>query len=188
MDLTTIYLICFGVGLVFAIASTFLAEVFGGHDFHSGHHLESGHADGGFDAHHMPGFSVFSPTTIASFITAFGGLGLIFSKFRVTQSAWLSAPLALVGGLGVAALVVMLFNKIFRATQSSSEGRVAALFGQSATVITPIAAGGVGEIAYVQGGTRYTAAARTLDESPIAGGATVRIVRAEGTHFFVTPA
>ena len=60
MDLTTIYLICFGVGLVFAIVSTFLAEVFGGHDAHAGH------AEAGFDVHHMPGFSVFSPTTIAS--------------------------------------------------------------------------------------------------------------------------
>src|SRR5258705_14020625 len=97
MDLTTIYLICFGVGLVFAIVSTFLAEVFGGHDAHMGH------AESGFDVHHMPGFSVFSPTTIASFITAFGGLGLIFSKIKATQNVWLSAPLALVGGLAVAA-------------------------------------------------------------------------------------
>ena len=182
MDLTTIYLICFGVGLVFAIVSTFLAEVFGGHDAHAGH------AGAGFDVHHMPGFSVFSPTTIASFVTAFGGFGLIFSKIKATQSVWLSAPLALIAGLAVATFVVVTFNKIFRATQGSSEGRVAELFGQSATVITPIAAGGVGEIAYVQGGTRYTAAARTLDDTPIASGTPVRIVRSAGTHFFVTSA
>lgn len=180
MDLSTIYLICFGVGLVFAIASAFLAEVFGGHDAHAGH------AEVGFDAHHMPGFSVFSPTTIASFITAFGGLGLIFSRIEVTHSAWLSVPLALAGGFGIAALVVVSFNKVFRVTQGSSEGRVAELFGQSATVITPISAGGVGEIAYVQGGTRYTAAARTLDDTPIAKDTPVRIVRSAGTHVYVT--
>src|ERR1700709_1652629 len=100
MDLTTIYLICFGVGLVFALASAFLAEVFGGHDAHAGH------AESGLGGHGMPGFSPFSPTTIATFITAFGGLGLIFSRIEVTQSAWLSAPLAAPGGLTIAALVV----------------------------------------------------------------------------------
>jgi membrane protein implicated in regulation of membrane protease activity len=185
MDLTTIYLICFGVGLVFAIASTFLAEVFGGHES-GGHGGDAGHAEGGFDVHHMPGFSVFSPTTIASFITAFGGFGLILSKIKATQSVWLSAPLALIGGIAVAAFVVVIFNKVFRATQGSSEGRVAELFGKSAMVITPIAAGGVGEIAYIQGGTRYTAAARTLDDAAVASGTTVRIVRSAGTHFYVT--
>jgi membrane-bound ClpP family serine protease len=63
---------------------------------------------------------------------------------------------------------------------------VAELFGVSATVITPIAAGGVGEIAYVQGGTRYTASARALDEREIVSGAKVRIVRTSGSQFYVT--
>jgi membrane protein implicated in regulation of membrane protease activity len=181
MDLTTIYLICFGVGLVFAIASTFLADT-GGHDLHAGH------AEGGLGSHDAPGFSHFSPTTIAAFITAFGGLGLILSSIAATRSVWLSVPLAAGGGLVVAALVVVVFNKIFRATQGSSEGRVAELFGQSATVITPIAAGGCGEIAYVQGGTRYTATARSLDDAGIASGSTVRIVRVTGSQFYVTSA
>ena len=179
MDLTTIYLICFGVGLLVALVSAFVADFFGGHDFHAGH------AEGGFGTHDMPGFSALSPTTIASFVTAFGGLGLIFSRIEATRSAWLSVPLAALGGLVIATGVVVVFNKIFRATQSSSEGRVAELFGQSATVITPIAAGGVGEIAYVQGGTRYTAAARAQEEVEIPSGANVRIVRVSGSQFYV---
>lgn len=180
MDVTTIYLVCFGVGLIFAIVSAFFAEFGGGHDGHAGH------ADAGFGSHEMPGLSHFSPTTIASFITAFGGLGLVFSQLEATRSAWLSVPLAAAGGIGIAAVVVAVFNKIFRATQSSSEGRVAELFGHSATVITPIAAGGVGEIAYEQGGTRYTAPARTLDDSAVESGAAVRIVRVEAAHCYVT--
>ena len=180
MDLNTIYLICFGVGLLFALVSAFFADFSGGHDLHAGH------AEAGFGTHEMPGFSALSPTTIAAFVTAFGGLGLIFSKIDATSSAWLSAPLAALGGLAVAALVVVVFNKIFRATQSSSEGRVAELFGHSATVITPIAAGGVGEIAYEQGGTRYTGAARALDEHAIPSGAKVRIVRVAASQFYVT--
>jgi membrane protein implicated in regulation of membrane protease activity len=183
MDLFTIYLICFGVGLFFSVVSAFFAD-FGGHDsdLHGGHpHVEGGGAGGP----EMPGFAPLSPTTIATFVTAFGGLGLIFSSISWTSSVWLSVPLAVVGGLGIAALVFLLFRKIFASTQSSSEGRVRELFGRSATVITPIAAGGIGEIAYEQGGTRYTAPARELESGAIPSGATVRIVRVVGTQFHV---
>ena len=183
MDPITIYLVCVGAGLLFAIVSALLADGGGGHAAPHGD-AHAGHGDAG--SHGMPGVSALSPTAIGTFVTAFGAFGLVFSKIEMTGSAWLSVPLAAVCGLGVAALVVVVFNKIFRATQSSSEGRVAELFGTSATVITPIAAGGVGEIAYVQGGTRYTAAARALDEREIPNGAKVRIVRTAGSQFYVT--
>ncbi len=180
MDLPSLYLICFGVGLVFAVLSAFLADFSGGHDVHGGHGHE---LSTGTD--HMPGFSKLSPTTLASFVTAFGGFGLIFSRLDATRSAWLSVPLSVLGGFLVAAFVVVAFNKIFSATQSSSEGRVGELFGQSATVITPIAAGGVGEIAYVQGGTRYTACARSDEPGEVPVGTKVRIVRVSGSQFYV---
>jgi membrane protein implicated in regulation of membrane protease activity len=182
MDLSLLFLICFGVGLVFAIASAFLADFSGGHDspggLHHDHELSTAHGD-------MPGLSKLSPTSLAAFVTAFGGFGLIFSRIEATRVVWLSVPLSIVGGLLVAAMVVAAFNNIFHATQSSSEGRVGELFGQSATVITPIAAGGVGEIAYVQGGTRYTGCARHQDDGELPAGTSVRIVRIEGTQFYV---
>ena len=184
MDLFQIYLTCFGVGFVFAIVSAFLADVFGGHDAHlhggDAHpHVESG---GG---HEGPGFAPVSPTTLATFVTAFGGFGLIFSKVPLTSSPWISVPLAMVGGFIIAAIVFTIFSKIFHATQSSSEGRVGQLLGCSATVITPIPPGGVGEIAYVQGGTRYTAPARSEDSMTLTTGTPVWIVRIAGAHFYV---
>lgn len=185
MDPTTIYLICVGVGLLFAVVSAFFAEGGTGHDGHTDGH--SGHTDLGAGSHEMPGFSAFSPTTLATFVTSFGAFGLVFTKIEATRSPWFSVPLAAICGLVIAALVIFVFNKVFHATQGSSEGRVAELFGQAATVITPIAAGGVGEIAYVQGGTRYTAAARAQDGREIPSGAPVRIVRMSGTQYFVTP-
>ena len=184
MDLSLLYLICFGVGLLFAVVSALFAGVFGGHD--GAMHADTAHAEAGFGAHDMPGFSALSPTTIASFITAFGGFGMIFSKIPALASPWLSAPLAALGGCGVAGLVLVLFRKVFRATQSSSEGRVGDLVGHAATVETPIAAGGVGEISYVQSGSRYTAPARAEHGREIAAGATVRIVRVVGTQFYVS--
>ena len=185
-----IYSICFGVGLLFTIVSAIFGHLFGGHDAHlmwGRRRRDGGHAEAGFEDTGMPGLSPFSPTTIASFLTAFGGLGMIFSSIEATQSAWVSAPLSLLGGLFIAAGVVWLFGTLFHATQSSSESRVGTLLGQTATIITPIPANGVGEIAYVQAGTRYTAPARDERGGAVASGQTVKIVRIVGTQFYVSP-
>ncbi len=182
-----IYGICLGVGLLFTIFSAIAGHVFGGADAH-GDIGSEGHVEAGLDAHGMPGLSFFSPTVLAAFVTAFGAFGLIFSHVSVTSSVWASAPLAGVCGALVAWLVFLLFNALFQKTQSSSESQVATLTGQMASVITPIPQGGVGEIAYVQGGTRYTAPARTETGAAVAGGRTVVIARVVGTQFYVVPA
>ncbi|MCX6924735.1 MAG: hypothetical protein NT154_16205 [Verrucomicrobia bacterium] len=181
-----VYAVCFGVGLLFAIVSAFLGHLFGGHDAHVDVGT-GGHAEAGFQDTGMPGLSPFSPTTITAFLTAFGGLGLIFSKIEVTRSPWISAPLALMGALIIAAGVVSLFGTLFHKVDSSSESHVATLVGMSATVITPIPADGMGEIAYVQAGTRYSAPARNERGTPVAGGQTVKIVRVVGSQFYVAP-
>jgi membrane-bound ClpP family serine protease len=73
---------------------------------------------------------------------------------------------------------------MFRKTQSSSESRVATLVGMTASIVTPIPENGVGEIAYVQGGSRYTAPARSENGTPVAAGRTVKITRI-GSAVFV---
>jgi membrane protein implicated in regulation of membrane protease activity len=189
-----IYFVFFGVGLIFTLASAFFGHLFSGHDGvgvgGAGGHADvgtGGHADSGYDSGGMPGISILSPTTIASFVTALGGLGMIFSRIEATRSAWISAPLSILGGLVVAGMVLWLFNAVFSRTQSSSESRVASLLGQSATIITPIPVRGVGEIAYVQSGTRYSAPARDESGEAIANGQTVKIVRIVGSQFYVSP-
>ena len=84
-----------------------------------------------------------------------------------------------------AVLAFSLFNWMFQKTQSSSESRAASLVGQTASIITPIPADGVGEIAYVQGGTRYTAPARTESGSAVPAGKPVRVTRIVGTQYYV---
>jgi hypothetical protein len=82
-----------------------------------------------------------------------------------------------------------LLRSLFSHTQSSSESKVSSLAGQTATIITPIPANGVGEIAYVQAGTRYTAPARLESAATSVGnGKLVRITRVVGSQFYVTPA
>ena len=184
MDLFLAYVLCFGVGLVFTIISAFTAHVFGGHDASGGHEGAGGHAEAGINQD-MPGFSLLSPTAIASFVTAFGGFGMVFSKIEKTSSPWISLPLSGLSGFVIAGLVVMMFRTIFRKTQSSSEARVSQLVGTTGTIITPIPANGVGEIAYVNGGSRYTAPARSLSGAEIGNGKAVKIARIVGSQFYV---
>ncbi len=179
-----IYSICFGVGLLFTLLSAFLGHIFGGHDAHADVGT-GGHADAGFENTGMPGVSPFSPTMIASFITALGGFGMVFSSIEATSRMWISLPLSVVGGLIIAAGVFWVFNSIFEKTQSSSEARIGSLVGQTGTIITPIPANGVGEIAYVQAGTRYTAPARDEQGGTVGSGQTVKIVRITGSQFYV---
>jgi membrane protein implicated in regulation of membrane protease activity len=180
----TIYLICLVVGVVFTLFSVVAGHFFGGHSDHVGG--SGGHAEAGADGSDMPGISIFSPTIIASFITAFGGFGLIFSEIPATKKVFISAPLSIVCALGIAGVLFVFLRSVFQHTQSSSESHVAQLAGTEASVASPIPANGVGEIAYVVSGTRYTAPARTEDGAAIGNGKLVKITRVVGTQFYVT--
>ena len=179
-----IYIACLALGLLFTIISATKGHFFGGHDAHPDVGT-GGHAEAGYDHSGVPGISFFSPTVLACFVTAFGACGLILSRVEATRNVWVSAPISAVAGVVMAFLAFLLFNFMFKQTQSSSESKVASLLGQTASIITPIPADGVGEIAYVQGGARYTAPARTESGVPVSAGKPVKITRIVGTQYYV---
>jgi len=183
MTVYAIYLFCLVVGLAFTVLSALLGHFFGGHGDHVGG--SGGHAEAGADSSDMPGISIFSPTIVAAFITAFGGFGIIFTEIPATKQPIISAPLAIATALVAAGCLYKLLAVLFSHTQGSSESHVAALVGSDANVITPIPQNGVGEIAYVVGGTRYTAPARTESGAPVINGKPVKITRIVGTQFYV---
>src|SRR5512137_1004235 len=106
------YGVCLGVGWLFTFFSAIAGHLFGGHD--GADVGTGGHAEAGFDQSGVPGISFFSPTVLASFVTAFGAFGLVFSKIQATRSVWISAPLAAGGGSAAAFLVFLLFNAMFK--------------------------------------------------------------------------
>jgi membrane protein implicated in regulation of membrane protease activity len=179
-----IYTACLALGLIFTIITAVAGHFFGGHDGDAGVGT-GGHAEAGYDHSGVPGVSFFSPTVLACFVTAFGACGLILSRIEATRNVWISAPLSAIAGAGIAMVAFLLFNWMFKQTQSSSESRVGTLAGLTASILTPIPQDGVGEIAYVQSGSRYTAPARTADGSPVPAGKLVRITRIVGTQFYV---
>jgi membrane protein implicated in regulation of membrane protease activity len=179
-----IYTICLALGLLFTIVSAVAGHLFGGgHD--GGDIGTGGHAEAGADSSGIPGISFFSPTVLSAFVTAFGACGLILSRLEATSSVWVSAPISALAGGVIAFLAFLMFNAMFKATQSSSEARVSSLVGQTASIITPIPEEGVGEIAYVRGGCRYTAPARSETGSAVGAGKAVRITRIVGSQFYV---
>src|SRR5512140_383948 len=125
-----IYIGCLALGLIFTIVSALFGHVLGGHDAHVDLGT-GGHAEAGLDTHGTPGLSFFSPTVLASFVTAFGAFGIVFSNIEGTSSVWASAPLSAVSGGIVAWVVFLIFNSLFKRTQSSSESQIATMPGMT---------------------------------------------------------
>src|SRR5258708_35159849 len=88
-----IYTACLALGLIFTIISAIAGHLFGGHDGHVDVGT-GGHAEAGYDHSGVPGISFFSPTVLASFVTAFGACGLILRSISATSSYWISAPMS----------------------------------------------------------------------------------------------
>src|SRR5690349_1396017 len=122
-----IYVICLALGLMFTLISVLAGHFF---DHDGGHVGAGGHAEAGFDHSGVPGISFFSPTVLACFVTAFGASGVILSRIEATKSVWISAPISILIGVILAFGAFLLFNSMFKATQGSSESRVASLIGQ----------------------------------------------------------
>src|SRR3989475_8951029 len=126
-----VYLVCLGAGLVFTLISALARHLFGGHEGNVDG--SGGHVEAGADMSDMPGVSAFSPRVLASFVMAFGGFGIIFHQITATRSPWFSAPLALLGGFVMSAVLLWLLRQLFRKTQSSSESKVASLADRKAS-------------------------------------------------------
>ncbi|MFB3895897.1 MAG: NfeD family protein [bacterium] len=183
--LAGLYFFCLLVGLVYAVIATIIGGHhfdFGGHDIAVGGHDVGTEYSGG-----EVQFSPMSPVVIATFITAFGAVGLI-SLFALKISALLSVLVSVIVALGIAAVVFMVFAKIFSITQSSSEALISDLVGTIGEVTTPISASGLGEIAYVQRGSRYSSPAKSADGNSIERNTSVKIVKVVGNTVYVQPA
>jgi membrane protein implicated in regulation of membrane protease activity len=200
MFMAAFYFLCLLVGLIYAVAATLMGGFhvggdghdlqFGGHDGDfGGHDGDTGGGGGGGEGDMSTGeihFSPLSPIVITTFLTAFGAMGLI-SLYALGVGKLLSVAFAILLALLIAGAVFAAFTKIFAVTQSSSEAHQSEMVGTDGEVITPIGRDGLGEVAYVQRGSRYTAPARSIDGKPVARGTMVRIVRLVGNTVIVDP-
>jgi hypothetical protein len=175
MTIGILYVSLLVIGFLYSIVSLLAGWISDlGGDFHvdASGHLDAGH------------ISPISGTTIATFITGFGGGGVV-------AHYWLRWPLlgslgvALGAGFAVAAAAFAILDFIFKETQAGSEFSVGETVGRDAEVITTIPDGGVGEVAYIMRGQREQSAARSTDGTAIAKGCPVVIDRVSGPTAYV---
>src|SRR5207245_2778132 len=127
-----------------------------------------------------------SPVSLALFVTTFGGVGLLLKKLGFPSLVQL--PVGVVSGFIVGGAVSYAFFRIVQSTQASSHARAGEEIGIEAEVTVSIPNGGLGEIAYVVRGTRYTNPARTADGKELPARVTVKIIKQAGNTYIVQKA
>jgi membrane protein implicated in regulation of membrane protease activity len=130
--------------------------------------------------------SPLSPITIATFITVFGGLGVITLQFLDIDPRW-SLLIATGGALLCSAAMFVFYSRILIGSQSSTQVRGSELIGVEAEVMVPIGETTPGQVSYVTKAGRMSSVARSADGSAIPRGQFVRIVQATGSQVLVQP-
>lgn len=200
--LNCVYFILFGVGVGYALIAAILGglshvDVPGvdvdipGVDLHPGEpdlHLELPFAhDVSHDVDHPEvGLSPLSPITIASFITAFGGVGLITNNLT-TLSPIVGLMISAISGVALSGFIFLVYTRVLMEAQGSSQVESGELIGITAEVITPIPPGKIGEVVIVVRGARIRHAARSFDEQAIPRGTLVEVVEEAGSVVIVKP-
>jgi len=196
MTWETFYLICFVVGFALSALSFLLGIVHLPH-FHFPHHggglhLGGGHVGGGHvgGAHagggggaHGGGAANYSISplnypTMLMFLVWFGGTGYLLTHYG---HGWgfLGLLVSAVVGLVGAAIVFWFMARVLVKPDENLDPADYVMVGTLGKLTIGIREKGTGEIVYVQGGTRKSAAARSEDGRPIEKGTEVVITQYE---------
>jgi hypothetical protein len=174
MSVGLIYLLSFGLGLGYAIFVGLAGHFFGGD-------VGDAHMDVGTD---LP-LSPLSPTVIATFLTGFGGGGLLANSY-FQLSTGKGVLVAIFTGILLSCGTFGILTLLFRNTQAGSEFSLSDMVGRTVQIITPIPENGTGEIALVAKGTRINGPARSEDGRPIARNIPVTVIRVVGNVCYVS--
>ncbi len=194
-----VFQVCFVTGVLFSVV-TFLmgrisdfshmgtdtgVDIHMDHDIHVDFHPDSGvHAD--MDAAaaspELP-VSPLKPVVLTTFVTVFGGVGLICTLNGFPQTA--SVIIALISGVAASFFIYRgIIVPLYRAQNTNTVSRKM-LRGSLARVSLPIRGDSFGKIIYTSGGNTCSAPARSADGEDIEGGDPVVIVNIEKNTFYV---
>jgi membrane protein implicated in regulation of membrane protease activity len=130
--------------------------------------------------------SPLSPITIATFVTTFGGIGVLCLQFFDIDPR-MSLVWATIGALVSSGLMYLFYSQFLIRSQASSELHRGETIGMEAEVTVPIGETSPGQVTYVTKSGRMSSIARSLDGSAIPRGQFVKIVHAIGAQVVVVP-
>ncbi len=173
MSIGFIYFLSFAVGLGYAVFVGVAGHLFGG---------DAGdtHMDIGTD---LP-MSPLSPTVIATFLTGFGGGGMLANSY-FQLSVGKGVLVAILCGILLSGGTYTVLFFLFRETQAGAEFSLDDMVGRTVQVITTIPEGGTGEIAVEAKGSRINGPAKSVDGRAIPRNAAVTVVRVVGNLYYV---
>lgn len=172
-NLTTLNCVYFAMvvsGLIFAVALLLLGE-FGGDGADAGADV-SADVDGGLMGD--MDLQIFSPITLATFITVFGATGLICT-IGLDVDDRVSLIIAFVAGAIVSLVVALIYSKVLVEMHGTTEIRQADMIGVTGQVTVPIPPGGLGEVRFEIHNELMSRPARSSTQAPIARGTAVVI-------------
>ncbi len=177
-----VFLVCFLVGLGLTAVS-FLLGTHGVHAGHAGHGVHAGNgAQGGShatDGLHLPlHFGALNTVTLTAFLTWFGGVGYLVTRYHVLGAALSFALAAGCGVVGGAAVNYFLDHVLARG-ETELRAEDYHLPGTAARVTSTIFAGHAGEITYALAGVTQNAAARSVSGGELPRNAEVVVLRYE---------
>ncbi len=173
MSVGVIYFLSFVIGLAYALMVGLAGHLFGG---------DAGdtHMDVGTDLPITP----LSPTVLSTFLTGFGGGGMLANSYFQLPTGK-GVVVAILTGAVLSGSTFAILTLLFRNTQAGSEFSLDDMVGRIVEIITPIPEHGTGEVAITVKGTRIAGPARSEDGSAIGRDTPVVIVRVVGNLYYV---
>jgi hypothetical protein len=178
-DWDTLYITCFGVGLVLSLLAFFsgFGHLHIGH-IHFGHHTgfaqKAGVVRSG--ASHTAHMSPVNGFTIVAFLCWFGGTGYLLHHGNLFSNA-LVLLFSCISGFAGASLIFWFLSRVLLARERTLEPADTDMTGVVGRLSGGIPHNGVGEILYSQNGSRRAAPVRSDDGSTIERGAEVIVMR-----------
>lgn len=174
-----LFLITFMIGVIYTVISFLLGQIvdFAGGDMDVDFGWEN---IGFFDIPVSP----LKPVVIASFMTIFGGVGLLAYRYKGVSfalSLTMAFAIAFVSAFLIYRLIVI---PLYRA-QNTSAHDIDKLQGTDAVVTSSIYGDSFGRIRYVVNDCTYSAPAKSISQKDIKQGEKVLIVEVENKVFYV---
>ncbi len=200
-----VFEVCFYTGVIFTVASFVLSHI--SDIVHIGGHIDAGHIDTGdinvghadtglhIDAHtdsnievhaevtHFFTVSPLKPIILASFVTVFGGIGMICLNSGLNVGA--AAIIAALSGLAVAYILYRFVVVPLYMAQNTSAVPQAELIGSIAKTTLGIRGSSFGRIKYQAYGNTYSAPAKSVNGEDIIRGVSVVIIDIRKNLFYV---